>query len=66
MKKGVLKSGLPARKIPSVFLLFKNVRKSVEPSNLAGNFVSLERKTKLLQMLQNALLQKTALNPLKK
>ena len=58
-KRNVPNNGLLAKRIQSASLLFKIVRRSVEPSNHVGKCALQERKTKQQQMLPSAQLLMT-------
>jgi len=62
LSKNAQMSGLPVRKILSASLLFKTVKKSVEPKYLAGLFASHQREVKLPLMLLNVLKRITVLD----
>ena len=62
-KRNVPNNGLLAKRIQSASLLFKIVRRSVEPSNHVGKCALQERKTKQQQMLPSAQLLMTVSRP---
>jgi hypothetical protein len=53
-------NGLPAKKTPNAFPLFRTAKRNVEQSNPVGLFVFLERAAKPQSMLQNVLTAITA------
>jgi len=59
--KNVPISGLPVKKILSVVLLSRNVKRSAELTKTAGSFVLDKKETSLLSMLPNVLPLITAL-----